>query len=455
MKALILAGGRGTRLWPVSREKLPKQFRSIVGDKTLLEETVERIAGFDFFVSTTQEFKLLVRDLLHLDEERIIVEPKPRNTAPAIAFAFKYLVERGFVEPEEAIAVLPSDHYITPKEGFPEYLEKAEKLAGRYLVTFGVKPRSPETGYGYILPGEKINEDAFHVRKFVEKPDREYAEQLINENALWNSGIFVFTPKLFFQELEKCSPEMYSMLGENLETARKNFKKMPNLPVDIAVLEKSNRVACIPLSLFWSDLGSWDVVYEVEEKDGAGNCVKGNVLTLETHNSLIYSEDEKLLCTVGVKDLIVVDTGDVTLVLNRGWGQLVRRAVEELKALKRKEVTEHIIGYRPWGFYRVLGQGRRYKIKLIVVYPGAKLSLQRHFHRSEHWIVVRGTAIARIDDTEHVVREGESIFVPKATLHRLENPGKINLEIVEVQIGEYLEEDDIERLDAYGREREE
>ncbi len=455
MKALILAGGRGTRLWPISRNSFPKQFQKIASDKTLLEELVERISGVEYFVSTNMEFKLLVKDILKVDDERIIVEPAFKNTAPAVAYAMQYLVEKEFVDEDEAVVVLPSDHYVKEKERFMEYLLTAEKLCRRHIVTFGIKPRKPETGYGYIKPGETMSIEGVEVtcvECFIEKPDEDTAKWLIESGAFWNSGIFMFTPKVFFRELKECSPEIYSKLRECFHETWKCFTDMPDISIDYAVIERSRNVVCLPMDISWSDLGSWDSLYEVVEKDENGNFVKGNAFPMDTKDCLIYSQDGRLVCVVGVDDLIVVESEDVALILKRGMGQRVKELVEKLRAMNRREVLEHVVEYRPWGYYKSLLHGDRYKIKKIVVYPSAKLSYQMHYHRSEHWVVVRGTAKVVINGREHVVREGESIFVPKAALHRLENPGKIDLEIVEIQQGEYLHEDDIIRVeDEYGR----
>jgi len=461
MKVLILAGGSGTRLWPASRETYPKQFLKLNGKKSLLQQTVERILKIsspeDIILLTNEQYKFhVLAELNEISEnltDKILLEPARRNTAPAIAFGMKYCLERLSVEPSEVLLVCPSDHIIKPVEKFVEYVRLAEKVAKQgYLITFGIKPLYPETGYGYIKITGEDKGGYYSVERFTEKPDFETAKRFLSEgNYFWNSGMFAFTIETMIEELRLCAPEIYQLFDHPLEAMIANFHKMPDISIDYAVMEKSKKVVAIPMDIYWSDIGSWDSLYDVLEKDEKGNVILGNVLTKETENSLIIG-NKRLIATIDLKDLIIVETDDALLIAKRGSAQKVKHIVEELKAQNRVEALEHKTVYRPWGEYTVLEEGPRYKIKRIVVKPGAKLSLQMHYHRSEHWVVVKGTAKVTIGDKVMYIHENESAYVPKSTPHRLENPGKVPLEIIEVQNGEYVGEDDIIRLDdIYGR----
>ncbi len=466
MKALVLAGGSGTRLWPLSRKNYPKQFLKLDGDKSLLRQTVERLLGVlsldDIVVITNKEYRFYIRSDLK-EIEHVILEPESRNTAPAIALGLKYCMERLGCKDEEILFVFPSDHVIRPVDRFLEYVRLAEGIAKKgHLVTFGIKPDRPETGYGYIKTSKQLSvgskqteipeKDYFSVEKFVEKPDEVTARQYLKEgNYYWNSGMFAFSIATLLEEFEKYTPPVRKMLELSFDEMAYQFARMPEISIDYAVMEKSDRVAMLPLDLYWNDIGSWDSLDDLLSKDEDGNAVVGNVMALDTKNCLIFG-NKRLLSTIGLNDCLIVETDDAVLIAKKGEAWKVREIVSRLKEGGRKEASEHVTTYRPWGSYTILEQGPRYKIKRVVVHPGEKLSLQTHAHRSEHWIVVKGTAKVSIGDKEVFIHENESAYVPKSTLHRLENAGRIPVEMIEVQNGEYLEEDDIERFsDDYGR----
>jgi len=463
MKAVILAGGSGTRLWPVSRYGLPKQFIKLNGGKSLLCQTVERLAAVvplhDIYVITNEDYRFHVQaDLRSVSptiENNVILEPVGRNTAPAIALVMKYCQEKLKSPKDEVIFICPSDHIIEPVEKFARYARQAETAAkAGSIVTFGIKPSRPETGYGYIKKGGKPSADGgvFKVEKFAEKPDAKTAEKyLADGNYYWNSGMFAFTIGTMLAEFKAHAAEISRKMPQTFAKMVADFKNMPSISIDYAVMEKSRKAAVLPIDILWSDVGSWDSLHEVIEPDGDGNVKVGDVLALDTKKTIIMGE-KRLISTIGLKDLIIIDTTDALLIARRGQAQRVKEVVDILKERKRKEVVEHMTTYRPWGSYTILEEGPRYKIKRIVVKPGHKLSHQLHYHRSEHWIIVKGTAKVTLNGKASLVHENESTYVPKSTEHRLENPGKVPLEMIEVQNGEYVGEDDIVRFsDIYGR----
>ena len=474
MKAIILAGGSGTRLWPLSRKNYPKQFLKLSGGKSLFQQTVERLLGVvspdDIIIITNNDYKFHVKSELDALSSlygpspisHMILEPESRNTAPAIAFGVKYCLEKLGCSEQEVLLILPSDHMIKPVEKFWEHVRQAEEMGKKgCIVTFGIKPTRPETGYGYIkISRESMlyeqafvsGQDFFKVERFTEKPDAETAQYYLEEGTYyWNAGIFAFQIGLILEEFARYAPAITAAFDLTFDEFKAQFSGMPNISFDYAIVEKTDKLITLPAKVYWNDIGSWDALYEVLEKDGNGNVKTGDIITLDTKESMIIG-DKRLIATIGLNDSLVVETGDALLVAKRGQTQKVKEIVDRLMVEARKEALEHITTYRPWGSYTVLEEGERYKIKRVVVNPGEKLSLQKHYHRSEHWVVVRGTARVTIGDREIITHENESAYVPKSTLHRLENPGRVSLEIIEVQNGEYVGEDDIVRVeDYYGR----
>ncbi|WP_163329284.1 mannose-1-phosphate guanylyltransferase/mannose-6-phosphate isomerase [Desulfurobacterium thermolithotrophum] len=487
MKIVVLAGGSGTRLFPMSRKKYPKQFLKIGDEKSLFQKNIERnllaVNPEDLIIITNKDYQFHIKNQLselfpslftihnsqltvHNSPFNLILEPVGRNTAPAIALAAKFVLEKLNASEDEVLFISPSDHIISPIEKFAEYMKKAERIAKEgYIVTFGVRPTKPETGFGYIeadttnpLFNDSTNQpsnQSYKVKQFHEKPDLETAKEYLSKgNYYWNSGMFAFTVKTIFEELKKHAPEIYEKLeNKKFEEVLENFESMPDISIDYAVMEKTDKAVVLPLDITWSDVGSWDAFYEIMEKDEKGNVKMGNVIDIDTRNSLILG-NKRVVSTIGLEDLIIVETDDVLLIAKKGKGQKVREVVKKLKESKKfKHLTEfHTTVYRPWGSYTELEKGDRYKIKRITVKPGEALSLQFHYHRSEHWVVVKGTAKVILEDEkgelkEFFIHENESIYVPKTRKHRLINPGKVSLEIIEVQVGEYVEEDDIVRFD--------
>jgi mannose-1-phosphate guanylyltransferase/mannose-6-phosphate isomerase len=463
---VIMCGGSGTRVWPESRESLPKQFISLVGVRSTFQMAVE-ILSDDIFetpiVISNHDYRFLVADqLAQINRDaRIILEPVRRDSGPAVAVAAELAAQ---VSPDTVVAVLAADHVVQDKAGFVDLCRQAAEAAAKgYIVTLGIKPTEPATGYGYIRTGKAVvdNGTVLKVEAFVEKPDAATAAKYIEENYLWNSGNFIFRADIMQEELRRFEPEMAEAAAQAVAKSKQDLKftlldaeafaRAPKKSIDYAVMEHTDKAAVVPADIGWSDVGNWAAVWELSERDDRNNSVRGHGVILNASNVHVRS-DEHLTTVVGVDDVVVVTTQDAVLVLNKAYGDQVKQLVDHLKGQNRPEALEHKRSFRPWGYYQSVDAGSRYQVKRIVVKPGQRLSLQKHFHRAEHWIVVKGTAEVTRDNEIHLVHENESIYLPIGSVHRMANPGRIDLELIEVQTGSYLGEDDIVRIqDVYNR----
>jgi len=466
---VILSGGSGTRLWPLSRAMRPKQLLSMVSDHTMIQDTVTRLAGItdiaDPIIVCNEEHRFTIAEQMremNINPSAIILEPFGKNTAPAVAIA---ALQAQKIEKDPVLLILPADHIIANKSAFHSAVKTGYEAAlGDKLVTFGIIPKAPETGYGYIKAGSKQETgDVYSVEKFVEKPDEKTAQVYLDQGGYyWNSGMFMFKSSIYLQELKSHNTEIYNGSEKSLSLAsvdmdfirlnREEFNKCPSDSIDYAVMERTASATVIPVDMEWNDIGSWAALWEVGEPDDKGNVTHGDTLLEDTNNSYIHA-DSRLVTTVGLNDHIVVETSDAVLVAHRDKAQNVKEIVEKLKSANRDEAIIHNKAYRPWGAYECIDFDSRFQVKRITVNVGARLSLQLHHHRAEHWIIVQGTARVTCGDKVFLMSENESTYIPLGEKHRLENTGKIPLELIEVQTGSYLGEDDIVRFDdVYGRE---
>lgn len=463
---VIMAGGSGTRLWPLSRSLFPKQFLALSSNISMLQQTVERTAGLpcdESILLCNEEHRFLVAEQLRAvsqNNARILLEPAGRNTAPAIALAAFDIVEK---QQDSIMMVMAADHVIENQKAFEQSVMNAIELANdNKLVTFGIVPNAPETGYGYIKRGNSLQSTAYEVDAFVEKPNLATAQQYITSGEYyWNSGMFMFKASIYLAALKDFAPaifaaceQAYKDKSEDLDFIRAGkeaFLSSPDDSIDYAIMEHTKEAAVVPMDAGWSDVGSWSALWEIDQKDEAGNATNGDVILHNTSDCLVHATS-RLVSTVGLKDIVIVETKDAVLAAHKDQVQDVKSIVNELKAQGRSEFKHHREVYRPWGKYDSIDNGDRYQVKRITVKPGAKLSVQMHHHRAEHWIVVSGTAKVTNGDKDILLTENQSTYIPVGVIHALENPGKVDLELIEVQSGSYLGEDDIVRFeDRYGR----
>lgn len=449
MKVIILAGGGGTRLFPLSRDCYPKQFLHVIGDKSLLAQTIERFLGLveanDIIIVTNERYIFHVQSELktiNAQEAHIITEPMGKNTAPAIALAQSYCQDVLQCDDDEILFVSPSDHLIKPIEDFQDLIRNAQDVAKDNIVTLGIKPTKPEIGYGYI-EAEKNNNLAKEVISFKEKPDLATAKEYIaSGNYYWNGGMFMFSIVTMQAELTKYMPSIIDITQNGYQYAVDNFVNMPDISIDYAVAEKSQKMMMIPMeNIYWNDIGSFDAIAEVlSDKDK--NVFKGDILAENCTDTMIIG-DTRLIAGIDLENLMIIDTPDALLVAKKGESQKVKNIVNKLKQAKRKEAKENVTMYRSWGKYTLLTESKGYRVRKIEMDPGASLTMQMHYHRSEHWTVISGTGKTIINDRESIFTENQSTYIPMGVKHKLSNPGKIPLIIIEVQSGKYINEDDI------------
>ncbi len=473
MIPVILSGGSGTRLWPVSRKTHPKQFWPLLSENSMLQETCSRLEEYagiqEPIIVCNEEHRFFVAHQLQnsaLGNAAIILEPMGRNTAPAVAAAAFHALQNAPDGEDPVLLILPADHVIKDITRFHAALAKAGHLAqSGHLVTFGIVPTAAETGYGYIQGGNSLDElpEAMRINRFVEKPDQETAKHYLNSGEyFWNSGMFIFRASTYLEALEQFAPEILTATRKAWEQSltdadfirldKNAFSGCPSDSIDYAVMEHTGNGVVIPLDAGWSDVGSWSALWDIGDKDENKNVIVGDVLAQDSKGCYLRS-DNRLLATVGIEDVMVIDTHDVVLVAHKSQVQKVKDLVNRLSTEQRQEIDIHALVHRPWGSYQGIDRAERYQVKRISVAPGAALSLQMHHHRAEHWIVVKGTARVTRGEESFILSENQSTYIPIGELHRLENPGKIPLEIIEVQSGSYLGEDDIKRLDdVYGRQ---
>jgi len=466
---VVLSGGSGTRLWPLSREALPKQLLPLISEKSMLQETVMRLSGLPRLAPATvvcnEDHRFMVSEQfaeMKMAPQQIVLEPAGRNTAPAVAVAAILSLR---ANPDAMLLVLPADHLIQNAPAFHQAVQQAEALAEQgYLVTFGIVPSGPEICYGYIEQGEQLEDgqEACRVSRFVEKPDLATAQKFISSGKfLWNSGMFVFRADRYLEELQRHRPDILAACQQAVEGGSQDlefwridagaFLSCPSDSVDYAVMERTDSAVVVPVDMGWNDIGSWSSLWEVGEREQGGNVVQGDVIAEDCTDCLIRSE-HRLVTAIGIRDAIIVETSDAVLVVDKGSAQQVKSMVASLKAQQRSEHISHRKVYRPWGYYENIDDGHRFLVKRMLVKPGAKLSLQMHHHRAEHWIVVSGTAKVTRGEECVLLGENQSTYIPMGVVHRLENPGKIPLQMIEVQSGGYLKEDDIVRTeDVYRR----
>jgi mannose-1-phosphate guanylyltransferase / mannose-6-phosphate isomerase len=464
---VIMCGGSGTRVWPESRESLPKQFIPLIGERSTFQSIVGLVGDPEVFdravVITNFDYRFRVSEQLREigAEATILLEPDRRDSAAAVGAAAAWAEAR---DPATIVAMLAADHVFADGKEFARLCAQAgEAAAAGEIVAFGVTPDHPATSYGYIHPGPPLGGEPRlrRIERFVEKPDEAHARAFIDEGYLWNSGNFVFRADVMLEELQRFEPQIASATAEAVQAAKKDldfvvldhesFARAPKISIDYAVMERTGKAVVLTADVGWSDVGEWSAVWRLSPRDANGNSLRGRVAALDSSNVLVRSE-EQLAAVIGLKNVIVVATGDAILVADRSQAGKVKKLVERLKAEGHPEATEHRRNYRPWGYYQSIDRGSRYQVKRIVVRPGERLSLQKHHHRAEHWVVVHGAAEVTLDGKVQTVHENESIYLPMGSTHRLANPGKIDVELIEVQTGSYFGEDDIVRIeDAYNR----